>query len=313
MFDKGLEMQVFSTEDIDEFELLIFAIGYETRSRYIAESLAGRFKFAFAYVFSDHNELSFSDNLRFANDIGAETFSDASKLSQSLSALPFLPREKVTFDGARIIVDVSSMSRTVLSQIISQLLDDEIFEGAHIGFVYAAAEYTKPCSLDYDFLDFQPMSEFSGWTSAPEKPLAMILGLGYEVDHALGAVEYLDPSATFCFYPKGHDERYAAEVEKANGPLLTQLKSSRIIKYPVADPLHTFSLLSSIIQPLREAVRFVLVPMGPKIFVALCLVCQRLFGEEVSVWRASGHSHSPIKDAKAEGPITGFWIRRNAS
>lgn len=313
MFDRGLELTTFSIEDVENFDVLIFAIGYETRSRHVAEMLRGSCRSALGYIFPDYNELSFFDNLKFAENIDAKTFSDASKLSEALSYLKASSPERENLEGSKIIVDVSSMSRTVLSEIISQLLDDSFFEGAHIGFVYAVAEFSEPSSLDYDFVDFQPMSEFSGWTSAPEKPVAMILGLGYEVDHALGAVEYLDPSATFCFYPKGHDERYALEVEKANKPLLAQMKSSRIIKYPVADPLHTFSLLSSILQPLMETVRFVLVPMGPKIFVALCLVCQRLFGEEVSVWRASGHSHSPIKDAKAEGPITGFWIRRRVS
>ncbi len=79
----------------------------------------------------------------------------------------------------------------------------------------------------------------------------------------------------------------------------------------VSDPLHTFSLLSSILQSMLANAHFVLVPMGPKIFVALCLVCQRMFGDEVSVWRASGHSQSAMKDVDAGGgPLTGFWVRR---
>ncbi|MDW3224910.1 MAG: hypothetical protein R8G34_18835 [Paracoccaceae bacterium] len=51
------------------------------------------------------------------------------------------------------------------------------------------ADFSEPTSFDFDFLNFDPMDDFSGWTKSPELPLAMILGLGYEADHALGAVE----------------------------------------------------------------------------------------------------------------------------
>lgn len=307
MFDSSLMMGRFSEDDVVEFDLMIYSIGYEARSRYVAQRYAPHCENVFGFIFPDCHELSFDENLDFARENGVVTFNDEHALEKTLrDTYP----DRDHFSGAKILVDVSSMSRTVVSAIVSRLLDSEYFDGAEIAFVYAVANFTEPSSFDFDFLNFEPIGEFSGWTSAPEKPVAMVLGLGYEADHALGAVEYLDPSATFCFFPKGSDGRFADAVEKANEPLLSQLKPSRVVRYPVSDPLHTFSLLSSILQSMLANARFVLVPMGPKIFVALCLVCQRVFGEEVSVWRASGHSQSALKDVDAEGPLTGFWVRR---
>lgn len=302
------ELSGFSEEANDAFDFLIYSVGYELRSRYVASQYSEQAGKILAFVFSDCHELSFDENLEYSKEIGALPFDELSDLRAVFSKAD---PELDSLIGKRVLVDVSSMSRTVLSVLLSQLLDDDFFIGADIALVYAVAKFSEPASFEYDFLDFAPIPEFSGWTAAPERPLAMVLGLGYEADHAVGAVEVLDPSATFCFFPKGNDKRFADAVRKSNEPLLDHMKPSRIIQYPVSDPLHTFSLLSSIMNSLLEATRIVLVPMGPKIFVVLCLVCQRVYGDEVSVWRASGHSKDSLKDVGAEGSITGFWLRRH--
>ncbi|WP_417713722.1 hypothetical protein [Pseudophaeobacter arcticus] len=307
MSSREYELIGFSDETHDSFDFLVYSVGYERRSRYVASQFSKQANKILAFVFPDCHELSFDENLKYAQEIGAFPFYEHLDLRAVFSEAD---SELNTLKGKRILVDVSSMSRTVLSVLLSQLLDDDFFAGADIAFVYAVAKFSEPASFEYDFLDFAPIPEFSGWTASPEKPMAMVLGLGYEADHAVGAVEYLDPSATFCFFPKGTDHRFVDAVKKSNEPLLDQIKPSRIINYSVLDPLHTFSLLSSIMHSLLETARFVLVPMGPKIFVALCLVCQRVHGDEVSVWRASGHSRDSLKDVDAEGPITGFWVRR---
>lgn len=309
MSRKTYEMHAFSDEEHASFDFLIYAVGYEARSRFVASRFAKQAEHVIAFVFSECQELSFSENLAYASEVGAATFYNAEQLGTQIRVT--MKEKTASLDGKRILVDVSSMSRTVLSAVLAQLLDDDLYLGAEIAIVYAVADFSEPTSFDFDFLNFDPMDDFSGWTKSPELPLAMILGLGYEADHALGAVEYLDPSATFCFFPKGNDTRFADAVEVANEPLISQVKPSRVVRYPVDDPLHTFSLLSSILQSLLESARFVLVPMGPKIFVALCLVCQRIYGDEVSVWRASGHSKDALKDVDAEGPLTGFWVKRS--
>ena len=198
-----------------------------------------------------------------------------------------------------------------MASLLSELLDSEFFSGCEITVLYSVAEFVEPQPEEVDFLDFSPLEEFGGWTSNPERPTVLLLGLGYETDHAIGAVEFLDPSATYSFFPLGSDERFAEEVEKANQGLLDIINPDRVVRYPVMSPYQTFWQMRSLVLSLRDVARTVLVPMGPKVFCSLCLVCQRIFGDEVSVWRASGHTLDTARDAKASGEITGYTIKRS--
>jgi len=308
MSRKLVDLKGFSEDEIEKIDFLVFAVGYEKRSRYVFDCFSERAQTSFACVFEHGHELSFYENFENAQVKGAELFDETSSLKSTIAEHhPDLEH----LSGKKILLDVSSMSRSVLSRLLAEFLDDDFFRGAEIAIVYAVAEFTAPRDPSFDFFDFTPLPQFCGWTSAPERPAVMAIGLGYEADHALGALEFLDPSATFCFFPRGEDHRFEVAVQHANDPLLTQIKPERVVKYPVSDPLFTFSLLTSLINSLADKARFVLVPMGPKIFVALCLVCQRIYGDEISVWKASGHSLDALKDVDAKGPLSGFWIKRN--
>lgn len=179
-----------------------------------------------------------------------------------------------------------------------------------MSILYAVAEFSPPASHTHDAISFSPIPEFAGWTTSPEKPLIMIAGLGYETDHAIGVMEYLDPSATFAFLPEGVDKRFSIEVAKANEPLIEMLKPERRIPYPVMDPLTTYWILRSLVSSVLDSARVVLVPMGPKIFVSLCMACQRDFGDEISIWRASSHTSSDVRDVSAAGQVYGYVVRR---
>jgi hypothetical protein len=195
--------------------------------------------------------------------------------------------------------------------LLAELLDSDFFEGCEITVLYSVAEYLPPLQIELDFLDFGPLEGFGGWTTSPENPTALLLGLGYETDHAVGALEYLDPSVTFAFFPLGADDHFEKSVSVANAAFFDLVSPDRIIHYPVMSPYQTFWQMRSLLLSLRGSARSVIVPMGPKIFCSLCLVCQRLFGDEISVWRASGHSLENARDAVASGSFTGYLIRRN--
>jgi hypothetical protein len=214
-----------------------------------------------------------------------------------------------SLEKLHIAVDISSMSRGMMSKILSQLYDSENFPDLTVSILYSIAEFSEPDLTPPDAIDFAPISDFSGWTTSPEKPLIMIMGLGYDTDHAIGVMEYLDPSSTFIFSPEGIDGRFADKVSKANEPLIEMLKEERCIPYLVVDPIATYWMLRSLVKSVLDSARVVLVPMGPKIFVSLCLACQRELGDEVSVWRASSHSVASAKDVVAAGPIIGYTVR----
>ena len=65
-----------------------------------------------------------------------------------------------------------------------------------------------------------------------------------------------------------------------------------------------------LILSLLPHARVVIVPMGPKIFCSICFALQRILGNEVSIWRASGHTLKFAKDVDADGNLTSYLLRR---
>lgn len=293
----------------EQFDLLIFAVGYEERSRYIAENVCDKADIKLGYIFPDGHIHSFEENYKFLHQIGGHELQAGCSIKARL--------EEIGVENGRrflkICFDVSSFNRGAMAAIMSELLDSSYFENAEISIFYSMAQYRPPLEEEYDFLDFGPLEGFGGWTSHPERPTVLVLGLGYESDHSVGAVEFLDPSATFAFFPIGSDPRFAEMVKAANLSFLELVDEDRVIEYSVVSPYHVFWQMRSLLLSLMDVSRVVLVPMGPKIFCSLCLVCQRLFGDEISVWRASGHSVDSARDAQAAGEVVGYLIRRGMS
>lgn len=289
-----------------EFDLFVFAVGYEKRARFLAEKFRDRCKLTVGYVFEGGHVLSFQSNLSFLRNVsGLEV-----RAGESIEAVLQKERDLQAFKDKKIGIDVSSLNRGAMAELLSELLESQFFSGCEITILYSVAVFSSPPNEQMDFLDFGPLEGFGGWTTSPENPAALLVGLGYETDHAIGAFEYLDPSVTFAFFPLGADERFAVEVEKANATFLELIPPDRIVRYPVLSPYQTFWQMRSLLLALSGSARTVVVPMGPKIFCSLCLVCQKLLGDEISVWRASGHSLENARDAFASGEFTGYVIKR---
>ncbi|MGO7904887.1 hypothetical protein AB9E09_09460 [Rhizobium leguminosarum] len=305
-----MPIDVISVESVDtlSFDLLVCSVGYEERSIFFAERLKLNYKHLIGHVFSGNETHSFANNLKTFEKLGGVRLEEHNNLANIVKSLNPLWKSS----GSRVALDISSMSRSIMAKVLSELIDSDYFEGCQIYILYTPAKFTHPSSIVPDFIEFAPIPEFAGWTSAPEKPAVMVIGLGYETDQAIGALEYLDPSATFVFIPVGGDDRFREVLLTANQPLLEMIKPERLIEYSVADPTMTYWHLRSLVSSLIDNTRIVLVPMGPKIFVSLCLACQREFGDEVSVWRSSGHTSTVAKDVASSGIVSSFLIRRSA-
>ncbi|SLN70581.1 hypothetical protein PEL8287_03921 [Roseovarius litorisediminis] len=302
----NLEITSFTDPFEAEVELLIYAVGYEDRAGHVARKYSDLAKTSVGYYFPNGHILSFEKNDAHRNATGALKLTP----NESLQSVLESERPGWSFQNSTIMVDVSSMNRGAMASLFVELLDSDFFKGCRILVVYSIAQFNEPIAEELDFLDFRPLEGFGGWTANPDLPAVLVLGLGYEPDHAVGAVEFLDPSSTFCFFPIGNDNRFEVRVTDANEPLLEIVKESRIVRYPVLSPYQAFWEMRTLIHSLLGVSRIVLVPMGPKIFCSLCMVCQRAFGDELSVWRASGHTLENARDAKADGPIVGYTVTR---
>ena len=70
----------------------------------------------------------------------------------------------------------------------------------------------------------------------PDKKTALVLGLCYEAERAIGLAEYVEPAEIFAFYTDPALNRsFAKTVRKNNAQLLARLGEARIFKHPMTD------------------------------------------------------------------------------
>ena len=82
-----------------------------------------------------------------------------------------------------------------------------------VDFLYAIAQFTSPPAPLLANTHVGPVTpSFAEWTTEPELPVSAIVGLGYEPDKALGAVEHLQASEIWLFEPLSHIPEYTGSV-----------------------------------------------------------------------------------------------------
>jgi hypothetical protein len=209
----------------------------------------------------------------------------------------------------RIAIDISCMPRQLMAEIIFCILNLSNFSVFEITFCYSLAKFTKPLIRVVPNEAIEPVHPcFSGWPSRQSLPTSLITGLGYEPDKAEGASEYLDPSEQWGFIPVSPVEEFLSELEKNNASLITRLTSeNRAIKYDIQQPARTFGQLEMVISDLLRRSNPILLPFGPKIFFALCLI-QSFRHPEIGVWHVTGETHEEPIDRCASGVEIGFQI-----
>jgi hypothetical protein len=209
-----------------------------------------------------------------------------------------------------LCIDVSSIHRRNLASILSFLLR-ELSARHHIelSIIYTLAEYSTPPSFD-----MQPNtrvapvhSEFAGWASLPSMPIAVIVGLGYEKDKALGAFEYIESNERIIYIPNSPEAEYKDQVLQHNDIVIGATEPKNIINYQVDKPALIFMSLRSLMEGIKNEFRPILFPFGPKIFFAVSLIVA-IANPEVSVWYVSGEEDETPVDKKTSGKVSTFGL-----
>jgi hypothetical protein len=178
-----------------------------------------------------------------------------------------------------------------------------------VDFVYSIAAYQDPPRPASRNADAGPVSPaFAGWWTQPERSLSAIVGLGYEQDKALGAVEHLQISEIWVLRPMSVIGEYDEALLKANSKLLEFVPQFRRLPYRVDQPYDTFHRLESLVNALIRESNPVLLPFGPKIFSLCALLCSCLH-REVPVWRISAGRFGTPRDVIAHGAIYGIRVQ----
>ena len=175
--------------------------------------------------------------------------------------------------------------------------------------MYYLASFQRPAKRIKQNAHAGPvLPSFAGWWRYPELPVAAVIGLGYEENKALGAVELLQvPEAIWTFMPESNVRDYEAELLLANKDLLNRVPVDHRITYTVEDPFETYKGLAALRQSISDLYNVVLLPFGPKIF-GLASILVGLTDHHTAVWRISAGIHAKPREAYAYGEPFGLRV-----
>lgn len=298
--------QVASEEAAGDAALFVAASGYEQRAPHAAEKLQDlRAKRRIALGFMDRRVLAREDNDRRFRRLGFEVMEAEGSEMRPLATL-IESTVAASKPGAklRIVVDYTSMTRMWYAGVLRALAQERLGEvgSVTVDFVYSPSTYSRP----HDVPPNESIAPIPGFSSLqlPRTPIALIVGLGYERDRALGLVEYVEPSRVVAFIADpGIDPRFEEDVLANNAMLLARLSSEDIIRYPLMSIETTSRLLTAVSLPLLEdQCRVVVAPLGPKPFTLVALI-GALAHRGMDVWRVSAGQRERPYDREPEGSL----------
>lgn len=283
------ECQKKEIEEID-FDFFIASSGFEERASFIVKNIKIKSNVKKVICFNNYQSEGFrkknddffrENNYEFVFEEG-EQFHNIINLLDEIS--------NINKYNIKIGVDYSSMTSVWYSTIISYFNKLNTTKKISIHFFYSFSKFSDPINSNVRNIHIGPINDFST-LSIPDKPTALIVGLGYERERAFGLAEYFEAETYIFTADKSKGVKYYDAVKFANKNLFNYAKSQNIFEYSLHHLDNAESLLYSVCKSLKSDFRLVLAPTGPKPFTLLCLlVAIRL--RNIDVWRISAGKFS---------------------
>lgn len=285
-------------------DYFICSSGFESRGPYFyllnESKLVGSRKICFR--FPDRKELS-----RPANDKTFEEhkFEFIDITSQSIEDYLILYHSlfiSTTSKVINVVVDFSCMTTTIYASLLKYFFSlTDTFIEASIYFSYTTALFAEPSTTE-PLVYNHPISIFDTLQTT-DKKIALIIGLGFEKDRALGLCQYFDNDKDDIYLfatIKTPTNKYFDSVIMSNQELFKSVSPENIIYYDLDNVTHLISTFDSLVNYLINSnTRVVIAPIGPKQFTLVSLLIN-LFHNEVTTYRFShGDKGKPI-DRKAD-------------
>lgn len=288
-----------------KYDIVVAALGYESRSTHAAAAKYRHAATRIAWAFERQHCLNYDANRTWFETRAYEMVSGELRLDERIAEIG--QHES----NVRIGIDVSCLTRRRIAEIVWQMLNIPLVVPVTCDFLYSVAAYSdqgQPRSEPVVYAG--PVTrEFAGWSTDLRLPVSLVIGLGYEPDRAVGAVQYIEPDAIYAWMPVGTDKRYEEAIERVNGEFMQLLPRGRWTQYAVYDPHALLWALESQVGALAKASRPVLLPLGPKIYALATLLCAARC-RQASVWRVTSGELGEAIDRVAAGPIVGLRVQQ---
>lgn len=291
-------MNVLDEELALNYDLVILGLGYESRSIYSYEVNGFNGKKCIALGYDTLTEaLAYQENKQYFEQRNVTVFEGDNE-----SILTFMSQvlNDILHDVGsppNVFLDISVMSRPRLALVMMQLFDS-LPESSYITISYSISGYLPPPDKSTPLVHVGPLlDELSGGVGGINKPVSLVISLGYEKNKALGIANYFDckPEFIFCLIPISEEERFEEDVLKNNQGLLSSVPEENIFRYDTNNPYDTYLNLKELYFSLNRFSRPVFVPLGPKIISVINVILGKELFPHLPVWRmSSNHSETPV-------------------
>ncbi|CAN5227785.1 hypothetical protein BH11ACT5_BH11ACT5_15700 [soil metagenome] len=290
---------------------MIATCGYEERARFASETLLTRIGKLHAFAYDMDDVFEYRANRDFFESHGSVTEVTETSIERTVVGLLQGVRGDEPRSGPlRVAVDISSMDRDRIGGVARAVYEAAVFVGeVRVDFIYAPGNYASDLiGSEGNVLINRPMTGFGGWSGDPDMPLLCVLGLGFEHQLALAALETLEPSKTIAFTALSTDGRYEERVTRDNSFLIETSAPARAT-YEVDQPLSLLRTLDAVVHSALSDNRVVVVPLGPKIFALAAVLVALSYDNEIAVWRVSSGENRTQENRTATGNLVGVSAR----
>lgn len=289
--------------------VIVYCVGYETRSRFFAEQYGAKPEDTIAILYSTGHSLAFYENKEFAAGRKYRIVPDEEVILEKAIA-EIIAKRRVEGRFSSILIDVSAMDRSLLARVLTTALD-EIRCGEKIELVYSPGEFKKPTKSLVPIRRIGPVHKsLLGELASPDCDRIAIIGIGYEYGVSLNILETHEPDMAFVFRPNGPDERFLGAVEEANFGFDFGERNYEIVDYFLDDMAGAYDDISNLITSAKDDSSIVCVPMGPKILSAVMILAALVHQPFVSVLRYSVASPEQPVDTRPEGSLVGISVMK---
>jgi hypothetical protein len=254
-----------------QFDAVLVACGFEPRSTSLVRRFQPHAAIRTAAGFASNTVGAFQDNKAFLESAGysVDSVADAEFRDWLRSWLRSVVRQE---GQTRILLDISSFSRFRLAATVQQISDAGLENNISAAFFYSLAKFEEPAPA-LPPLSVRPViPEFAGWFSQPERQVAAIVGLGYEPERAIGALELIEPAQTWILLPESPIEEYKPRLEQANLELLRAIPKHRTIRFDPSNARATYRVVDDLVRAVKREYNVNIIPLGPKILALVAFI-----------------------------------------
>lgn len=294
-----------------KFDLLVVVCGYESRATFVAKELYENAAETVVLDYGPASGIAYNKNHSKFSGMKGRTFlclENNNYVSELEAVLKKHADLKPQGESVTVVFDISCTSRRLMSKVFLAL-DKALKNRLDLKCTYAVAKYYEPPVDELPSHISEPVvGELSGWSNDLGQPPCAVIGLGFEPGRAIGCLDYLEIPEVRLFQPFGPDTRFIDAVEVANRQLIEEAGNRHLLPYFVMEPLDTFLKLESMVYGLLDKNRPVLIPLGPKIFAAVCIILAIRHAPHLCVWRTSSGKLAQPFDVETDGNVAVFNV-----